>query len=128
MISLTLANDLSYNHFSYFCLWLAANEPRFVDRQNHPPEKGYLKLLLRQGFRSRGFINPLPRKGTETLLLPLISQIFIWFINPLPRKGTETFCRHMTPLFNRVFINPLPRKGTETVIQRSVMLPAFFVH
>ena len=37
------------------------------------------------------FINPLPRKGTETLKPKLCKWLETTFINPLPRKGTETW-------------------------------------
>ena len=63
------------------------------------------------------FINPLPRKGTETHSLLLQTAHRTAFINPLPRKGTET-----NPIIvvveQTTFINPLPRKGTETVRSR----------
>ena len=41
---------------------------------NYPRENGYLKVRLRKAFKMAGFINPLPRKGTETIYLlePLI--------------------------------------------------------
>ena len=37
---------------------------------NYPRENGYLKVRLRKAFKMAGFINPLPRKGTETMEFP----------------------------------------------------------
>ena len=50
-------------------------------RKHHFPDEKHLNSL---------FINPLPRKGTETLQESSQSPNLRKFINPLPRKGTET--------------------------------------
>ena len=77
------------------------------------------------------FINPLPRKGTETSILTVASGIRK-FINPLPRKGTETWfsveSKHFLLHFLLVFINPLPRKGTETVWVTATYFPVSFIN
>ena len=57
---------------------------------NYPRENGYLKVRLRKAFKMAGFINPLPRKGTETFQKGQFLGKLPLFINPLPRKGTET--------------------------------------
>ena len=64
--------------------------PALMTGANYPRENGYLKVRLRKAFKMAGFINPLPRKGTETVLAHLPLGKLYWFINPLPRKGTET--------------------------------------
>jgi len=86
------------------------------------------------------FINPLPRKGTETMKRvqqkkskeqvhqsttpqgdgniesPTVNPVSNLFINPLPHKGTETkSVKSISKVSQKTFINPLPRKGTETI-------------
>ena len=50
--------------------------PALMTGANYPRENGYLKVRLRKAFKMAGFINPLPRKGTEINLFTS-SQLLI---------------------------------------------------
>ena len=53
--------------FSLFFVRLVDIKPALLIGKNDPLRNGYLEVLLSKGFKVTGFINPLPRKGTETL-------------------------------------------------------------
>jgi len=63
------------------------------------------------------FLEPNPRKGTETheLVLLFFKQLLEGFLEPNPRKGTETsYSKLASSLSPMRFLEPNPRKGTET--------------
>jgi len=89
--------------------------------QNLFPARGRKLLLTQQGFRlsckKYGFSEPIPRKGTETILLKKLSKIIpTWFFRTYSPQGDGNFV-FVDPIagFNSGrFSEPIPRKGTET--------------
>ena len=56
-------------------------------------------------------MKPMPRKGTETcelIIVTVSSQM-----KPMPRKGTETSQSQKLKIF-MISMKPMPRKGMET--------------
>jgi len=67
------------------------------------------------------FSEPIPRKGTETMLSSIqkrFLQLATGFSEPIPRKGTETFIQYevVDLELSTGFSEPIPRKGTETYL------------
>ena len=68
IVSSTPPDRLPRKGFSLFLVRLVDIKPALLIGKNDPLRNGYLEVLLSKGFKVTGFINPLPRKGTETWL------------------------------------------------------------
>jgi len=66
IVSSTPPDRLPRRGFSLFFVRLVDIKPALLIGKNDPLRNGYLKALLCRALKVPGFINPLPRKGTET--------------------------------------------------------------
>ncbi len=79
----------------------------------HYPARGRKPLLCLYAPLSKMFINPLPRKGTETIPPRRDRPIIVVHQSTTPQGDGNVCC--ICSIWAQVwFINPLPRKGTET--------------
>ena len=68
IVSSTPPDRLPRKGFSLFFVRLVDIKSALLTGKNDPLRNGYLKALLCKALKVPGFINPLPRKGTETRL------------------------------------------------------------
>ena len=68
IVSSTPPDRLPRKGFSLFFVRLVDIKPALLIGKSDPLRNGYLKALLCRALKVPGFINPLPRKGTETII------------------------------------------------------------
>ena len=91
------------------------------------PRKGTEILVISNDKNNKfRFVIPIPRKGTESCS-KMISAVLIWFVIPIPRKGTETSCTSQSCHCIPVCDTYSPQGDGNTLIAAIVYTPLRFV-